>query len=418
LRDQPHVWRNLIGLTGDFATFAVGLTFFDPLVIVPAFAQALTGSEIAIGALSALRVIMITLPQIWAASLMASRPRKKPLLIWSSLGGRLPLILLALSVLGWSTERPWLVMGILGLAVLLFYTSEGFNSIFWPDIVGKVLPASIRGRFLGLGQLIASGGALAASFAVHRILTAEALPFPANWALLFGLAFAGTMASVGFMGLIHEEPTPPATSMADLRKHVGLLVSYLRRDRRLQRIIAVQVLLYSASAAFPFFVIRAQDLVADPTALIGNLLIVQSLGGMLAALACGYLVDRVGSYAAVRVGAAAECLALALAVVAPWVPLALPLYLAAFFLIGLVTSSIWWVFTTYLMDIAADDARAGYFATSGVLTSPTFIVSLLIGATFHSDTAELVFGAALLLGLVALALSMTLARVRAGQPID
>ena len=72
--------RNVAAQVADFALFSVGLAFCDPFVVLPAFVQELTGSELVVGALSAVRVLMIALPQVWAASVLTARPRKKPLL--------------------------------------------------------------------------------------------------------------------------------------------------------------------------------------------------------------------------------------------------------------------------------------------------------------------------------------------------
>ena len=83
---QRTVRRNMLALIGDFFFFSVGFAFFDPLVVVPAFVNEFTGSELLIGALAALRVLMVTVPQIWAASLLEAQPRMKPRLMWSSFG--------------------------------------------------------------------------------------------------------------------------------------------------------------------------------------------------------------------------------------------------------------------------------------------------------------------------------------------
>ena len=91
---QQNTTRNFIALLGDYVMFAIGFAFYDPLVIVPAFVKEFTGSDLLIGLFSALRILMITLPQLWAASYLVARPRKKPLLVWSTFGGRFPLLLL------------------------------------------------------------------------------------------------------------------------------------------------------------------------------------------------------------------------------------------------------------------------------------------------------------------------------------
>ena len=128
---ESHPWlrRNLLLLLVDFVAFSIGFAFFDPLVIVSTFAQALTGSELAVGALSTLRFVFVTVPQIWAAGVLTASARKKPLLLWSSIGGRLPVALMAPVILLLAPTAPLLVLGMLAIAIALFYTSEGLNGI-------------------------------------------------------------------------------------------------------------------------------------------------------------------------------------------------------------------------------------------------------------------------------------------------
>ena len=66
--DRQTTRRNVLALVGDFFFFSVGFAFYDPLVVVPSFVNEFTGSELLVGVLAALRVLFITVPQIWAAS--------------------------------------------------------------------------------------------------------------------------------------------------------------------------------------------------------------------------------------------------------------------------------------------------------------------------------------------------------------
>jgi len=419
MSDQhPWIRRNLVLLTIDFVSFSVGFTFFDPLVILPAFTRLLTGSELLVGALAALRIVFITLPQVFAASVLAASPKKQPLLVWSSAGGRLPVVIMALVTLLFGSRFPWLVVGVMLLAVALFNTSEGLNSITWPDIVGKLLPARIRGRFLGTGQLLSSLGALAAGYLVQRILALEELPFPRSWALLFGCASIGLFGSVLACSLLRERPGATASAHVDVRRSIASLGRYLRADARLRRVVIVEILLGIASSVFAFFVLRAQDLVPQAQSALGTYLIVQNLGGMLAAAICGNIVDHVGSWAAVRVTTVMETLTLALVTFAPLLGATYLVYLGAFALLGFVTGSSWWTFTAYLMDIADEEHRPSYLAASGVLKAPLFVASLLAGVGYRAATPEVLFGLALLFSIAALAVSLTLTRMRAGVPVE
>jgi len=417
---EPHPWlgRNLLLLLVDFVAFSIGFAFFDPLVIVPTFAQTLTGSEFAVGILSALRIVFVTVPQIWAAGVLTASPRKKPLLLWSSVGGRLPVALMVPAILFLAPISPVLVLGLLAVATALFYTSEGLNGISWPDIVGKLLPADIRGRFLGTGQLLSSLGALAGGYLIQHILSGAGPSFPRNWALIFAYATIGFFGSVLAISLLRERPDNSPKETGNVRRSIALLWRSLREDARLRRIVLVELLLGTASSVFPFFVIRAADLVPQGQSVLGSYIIAQNLGGMAAALICGLVVDRLGSWAAVRLGTAVETATLALVTLAPLFGVPYVVYLIAFALLGFVSASSWWTFTAYLMDIAETDRRPAYLAASGVLKSPVFVASLAVGALYTRTSPEVIFGIALTFALLAFLTSLTLARVKAGVTLD
>ena len=344
------VWRNLFALTGDFFLFSIGLAFYDPIVVVPAFVKEFTGSDLMVGVLSALRVLMITVPQVWAASVLVARPRKMPLLVWSSVGGRLPVLFLAFATLFWADRFPWLVMAILGGSVALFFVSEGLNSISWPALVGKVIPAHVRGRFFGSGQFLSSLGALGAGYVVRLILADGGSSEPAQWALLFACSFVGLMLAVWSMLCVREQAEERPSSRIEIRRSLTAMAGYLRADGWLRLMVAAQFLLGTAAATFPFFVLFAREIIPGGTQMIGVFLVMQNLGGVAAALICGQLIDRVGSWASIRLVALAQVVAL-LAVLLASVGVPQIFVLGAFLMLGFVGGSSWWSFNAYLLDI-------------------------------------------------------------------
>jgi hypothetical protein len=266
---ERTVRRNLAALTGDFVLFSIGFAFFDPLVVVPAFVQAFTGSELMVGLLAALRVLTITLPQLWAASFLVARPYKRPLLILSSLGGRLPILVLAIATALWAGRAPWAVVAVLGLTVAAFFTSEGVNGISWPALVGKAIPAEIRGRFFGFGQLFSSLGALGAGYGVRLLLDRGAASDPGRWSALFGCAFVGVMLSVVSMLFIREEPDRTLAPRVDLGRSLRAMAGFVRGQSWLRRLVVAQIVLGVAAATFSFFVVRARELVPGGDRTIG-----------------------------------------------------------------------------------------------------------------------------------------------------
>ena len=413
---KGEVRQNVLALGADFVLFMLGYTFFDPFVVVPAFVKEFTGSDLMVGVLAALRVLTISLPQLWAASVLVARPRMRPLLVASSIGGRLPVALLAVATLLWAARLPWLVVGLLGVAVALFFTSEGLNGVTWPALVGKVIPEEIRGRFLGLGQLGSSLAAIGAGYAVRAVLGRGDWPVPQRWAVLYGCGFVGMMLSVGSMFFIREKPQAVASSKVDVKASVTAVVGFLRTTPWLRRFVATQMVLGTAAATFSFFVVRARTLIPGGDQLLGLFVILQNLGGAAAALICGQLIDRVGSWLAIRVVTCVQIAALATVLLGGLLGAPKAFYLVAFLLLGFVGGSSWWSLSAYLLDMAADERRPIYLAASGVLNSPTFLSSILVGAVYEYVTPEVVFAAALALSVVAAALAWSLPRHRPEDP--
>ena len=409
----PHATRNVLALIGDFIFFSIGFAFYDPLVVVPAFVSEFTGSQLLVGLFSTLRALVITVPQIWAASVLEARPRAKPLLVWSSVGGRLPILLLSVSVFLWADTRTGLVMVILALSAMLFFTSEGLNGVSWPALVAKVVPEGFRGRFFGLGQFFSSLGAAAAGYVVNRILDLQSLERASRWSLLFLLGFVWLMISVGSMLFVREKPAARVSDRPNVRESLRKVRVYLREDRWLRRVILVQLVIATPAATFAFFVVRARQIIPDVSTMIGTFVILQSVGSAVAALVGGMLVDRVGSWAAIRAAAGMEALALAVVTLGGLSADPLPFYLVAFFLMGFVNGASWWSFSAYLLDMAPEERRPIYLATSGILASVTVLNPLIAGALFETLPPELVFGAASVLTVVGLALAWTL---RPGVP--
>lgn len=401
---QQTVTRNTLALIGDFVFFSVGFAFFDPLVVVPAFVNEFTGSELLIGALAALRVLVITVPQLWAASMLEAQPRMKPVLMWSSFWGRLLIIVLAGAVLLWVETQTWLVILILALAVMAFYTSEGLNGVSWPALVGKVIPEGSRGRFFGLGQLLSSIGAAAAGYVVNRVLALQQIARADRWALLFLCGFVALMLSVVSMFFIREKPVARESSKVDLRRSLKKMWQYLHEDRWLRSVIIAQLTMSTASAAFVFLIVRVRQVVPEAGDMIGTFVVLQSVGSAAAALVGGLLVDKVGSWAAIRAASFAVILVLLAATLAGLGVGSLPLYFLAFTCMGFAGGASWWSFSAFMLDLASEDRRPIYLATSGILTSVTVLNPVIAGALFETLLPEVVFGGAGILAVVGLAL--------------
>ena len=296
---------------------------------------------------------------------------------------------------------------------MAFYTSEGLNGVSWPAMVGRVVPESFRGRFFGIGQFLSGVGAAVAGLFVNRVLALQSVPRADRWALLFLCGFAGFVLSVGSMLFIREKPAPRETDKVDLRRSLGRMWHYLREDRWLRRVIIAQLTVTTSSAAFFFLIVRAGQVVPAAKEMIGTFVVLQSAGSAVAALVGGWLVDRVGSWAAIRSAAGAHIVVLLAAMLAGLGVASLQLYLVAFFFMGFAGGAAWWSFSAFLLDLASEERRPIYLATNGILASVTALNPVIAGALFESVLPEAVFGGAGVLAVAGLVLVWTL---RQGLP--
>jgi len=189
--------RNFIAGIWHGAFLAFGMALTVPTTVISAFVANLTGSIIWVGGLSTVLTVAGALPQLFVARWLEPKLRKLPYLLaaislrvisWGTLAwlifatGTQPLITLA-----------WIFVGML----IIFYAGGGLANIPYTDIIGKVIPSKGRGAFFG------GKGALVGSLSVGAALLARQIladvPFPNNYAWLFGLAAFGYRLT-GFLG--------------------------------------------------------------------------------------------------------------------------------------------------------------------------------------------------------------------------
>lgn len=402
------VWRNILALSGDFLFFSMGVAFFNPTVVVPVFVKTYTDSEFLVGVFSALQTLMNTVPQIWAASILTSQPRKRPVWILSSAGGRIPLLLLILSTLLWIETSPNIVVAILAFAYIAFYISQGLNNVIWPDLVAKVIPEGVRGRFFGLGQFISSFASVGAGFLVNWLLSNTGMTASQRWTWIWSGAFIALGLSVIVSLYVKEEAVKPVEEKVDVLNSLKQMITLIKTEKWLRRVVLVQLISGMATATFSFFIVRTGEVLPQTDEMLGYFLIMQSIGTAIAALAGGLVIDHVGSWASICLATIIQACALIAVTLAGVTTIPLILYSIAYICLGYVVSSFYWSFKAYLMDIADQQTRPIYLASSGILVSITVFYSLIAGALFERFVAEAIFAGAAVMAILGVILASTL----------
>ena len=175
----------MAALGADYALFVVGLAFASQSTILPAFAAHLGAPNVVIGAIPAVMTLGWFLPSLFAAGThrvaRAEAPVHPALPIWE----RVPFIGLALAAFFLADRAPAAALGVMLLMLLIVTGVGGVLMPAWMDVIGRVIPVTLRGRFFAFANLAASVGGLGGSVATASILAA--VPAPASYGVCFVL---------------------------------------------------------------------------------------------------------------------------------------------------------------------------------------------------------------------------------------
>src|SRR5262249_641501 len=156
--------------------------------ILPAFAAALTGDKVIVGAVSSIWIGAFLLPQLFAAHWLSDKPNKWPVMFWGELIGRPIILLFALWLLVTGVRYPTLTLVFFLIPIAYFRITDSVVALAWFDLMGKALSPFMRARLLGLGQVASGLAALGAGVVIRYVFSAQGPAFPYNYAVVIGLA--------------------------------------------------------------------------------------------------------------------------------------------------------------------------------------------------------------------------------------
>ena len=365
--------RNFLSALWHGAFLALGIALTQPTTVISAFVADLTGSTVWVGGLSTVLTAAGALPQLIVARWIEPRPRKMPYLM----------VAIYLRVVSWGMlagltyaigpSHPQLLAWVLVGLLALFYAGGGLGGVPYTDIIGKIIPPERRGAFFGGKQALAGPLSVGAALLARQILATTA--YPANYALLFGLAaFSLLVASLGFW--VIREPL-----RADADGRVASWREYAEQLRevagRLRTLIGVQWLTGFSLMVLLFYVVYARQALGAPPRAIGWFMLAQVLGGVFGNLVWAWLVDQYGSRLMLSVCGTISMVTPLLAILLGqfgWIGLLPVIVLGGATFHGRQVG-----FSSALLEIAPTAERPTYSALNVVLILPVAFLSLIAG---------------------------------------
>jgi len=392
------VRHNVVALGADYALFMIALAFVSPSTILPAFAAWLGAPNVVIGAIPAVMTLGWFLPCLFAAPYTEGLSRKLPFLIRWTIWERVPFLVMAAAAY-WLAERAaGAALGTL-LAMLLVVTGVGGLLMpAWMDLIGRVIPVTMRGRFFAVAGVAASVAGLGASALTAQLL-ATYRPAVA-YALCFACAMVCLVVSFVALMLVRE---PAAETAARPSEPLG---AYLRRiprllgdDRNLAWYLVARSLSALGAAGTAFYTVYALQAWRLPAAAAGMFTALLLCGTIAGTIALGWLADHMGHRVVLLAGVAASVGAnvIALAAASPGA------FGLVFVLAGVQTASVTISGLTVLLEFApASDAQPTYVGLGHTSLAPmAFAAPLAAGLLADAAGFPIVFLIAALGGIAA-----------------
>lgn len=408
--------RNVLAFTADMAAFMVGTYFIPATTVLVGLAAQLTSDKTLIGVVGMTWSVTWFLPQLIAAQVVRGRRWQKPYLIIPSLIGRNAFLLIALWLLVTQAQAPILTIWVLIGGIALFNLCDALAGVAWFDMLSRALSPRVRARAVSVGQFVGAVLGIGAGVVVERVLSPQGLPFPQNYAFIFGCTWVCMMLSLGLITFMRENPMNEAESAdAQRQSFVRSLGEALRGDRLFVRVLVVRLLTGVELMAASFYLVFARDRLGLGDSATGIFNMALIVGGIVGIAALGWIADRFTALGVLRVAAFMQVLAPSIALVFVLLPgdgalqlAGLVAFIIVFALRGAIEHSLVLGIVGYLLDAAAERHRAMYVGALNTLGGVVALSPVLGGAWLDGLTAmgQPELGYAVMFGGVAVVVSL------------
>ena len=391
--------RRFWHVAGAGTAFQAGSAAVDSATVMSALVFQLTGSTVAVGAVSTILRMGWLLPQLFVGYFAGRGASSMPFYVVGSFGRTAAIAILAIvlwigATAGWAYST--LGAATLGLWVLYAFLS-GIVGVPYNDIVARSVPSERRSRMLSIRFF--GGGVVALLVAALADRLLRVLDFPISYAAILGIAaFLMLLSSFIFTAMGEPErntPTKAATSFAAYLREGAVT---FRNDPVFRRFVFAQWCGGAVVIAAPFFIVAANGLGAGLEN-VALLLAAQTLGALAGNPLWGWWGDRRGKLSLMRgiaIARTAPPIALLVLLLIPVPPAAtMPVLLVVFFALGALANGLTIAVIGLLMEISPDDRRPAYSGYFNALTAPAFVLPLVGGFAIAALGIWIVFATAL-----------------------
>ncbi len=258
---------------------AVASNFMDIDTIIPSMLIKAGATPVHLGFLTAIMLGGTRIFQlIFASNLSKKKFKKKYLLIGINIRV-ISLILLALLFYESAQLSDNIIITLIFVLISIFALSGSYAGISYTDILGKSVKKESRKHFFSLKQIINSIFIFASALIVRDLL--KRFEYPNNYALLFLLA--GTLlliSSFSFWNI--RENYVKTTYRKNIFEFFRLIPSEIKNNSNLMNYLLIINSLGLGISVLPFLIIFAKQKFGLTYEMIGNFLLLRTIGMIIA----------------------------------------------------------------------------------------------------------------------------------------
>lgn len=408
VRERQGVLRkNIVANIVDGGAYAFGISFVSLQTVIPVMVKHISNSDFAVGLVPVLWTAGFYFPQIFIANHAQRFPYKMRLFLQTAFVQRVPWLLLSL--------LSFFMLGQLGPTAGTFFFFFVFTLAavtgslcfpIWFDLIAKLTPVELRGRLFAARNLLGGVLGVLAGIVVEMVLADIA--YPLSYGLLFMLAFFFMLVSYWALTRLKEESPSAVADEVHFLEYYRNLPRILKGQKNFRNFLISDALLIAATMAGAFYAVHAIQKFNLSDSSAGLFTVVIMWSTIIGNIFFGGIADRYGHKVNLVLAASSTALSCFVALLAPFEPLYLIVFVCMAFQIGLSGISR----LSFVVELCSEEERPTYVALTNLVTSPFTLFGLVAGALATQFGYDVVFLSA---GLLAAASALWMA-LRVEEP--
>lgn len=408
----PYVPSNFWAWVGYQFFYRIGWQFKMEATMVAGLISYLTADPRTLGFFTTINTLgRQTAPLFVAPQVARSRYKRSALLLY---WGAAVACWLALTIFLWlpAARNHDLTLYVFGLCYSLFFIFLGSSTVAQGALLGKIIPATMRGRAMAVGMGFSGAINVGGILLLFQWVRGGGFPPPQNYALAFSIAVACFLAATATLFAIREWPSPPSHRAVNLRASLSYVMRLARENRNLRLLMLVNAAVAVGGSLLQFYTAYWRHIFPGghfPETAIVLATVFQVFWQSLSSAILGRVADARGNRIVI-------CSLLWVEACVPLVAMAMGTmpalrgawnFLAVYTLIG-IRFPVYQLLVNYLLEVVPLEEHAmglGAVNTIQILTAPAPLLlgelarRLGYGAAFVTAAVFLAFAAAASLGL-------------------